>query len=60
MSTMDLIANIKKSSKNMSKAQRKTRLVNAHIIKSNGEYDPKYFSTETVQTSKRIVASIKA
>jgi hypothetical protein len=60
MSTIDLIANIKKSSKKMSQSQRKTRLIEAHIIKNNGEYDPKYFSAETVQTSKRIVASIKA
>ena len=60
MSTVDLISNIKKTSKRMSTAQKKKRLVEAHIIKTNGEYDPRYFSAETVQSSKRIVGSIKA
>ena len=60
MSTVDLISKIKRTSKTMSKAQRKTRLVKAHIISENGEYDPRYFSAETLRTSKRVVGSIKA
>lgn len=60
MSTVDLINNIKKTSTKMSTAQRKERLVKAHIIKANGEYDPRYFSAETVQTSKKAVVSTRA
>ena len=60
MSTADLIKNIKKTSIKMSTDQRKKRLVEAHIIKANGEYDPRYFSTETVQTSKREAVSTRA
>lgn len=60
MSTADLINNIKKTSVKMSIAQRRERLLEAHIIKANGEYDPRYFSVETVQTSKRAVARTRA
>ncbi len=56
MSTIDLVAKIKTSSKRMTKVQRKKRLVEAHIIKDNGQFDPKYFSTTTVNASKRIIA----
>lgn len=59
MSTVDLINNIKKASIKMSIAQRKERLVEAHIIKANGEYDPRYFSAETVQTSKKMAVSTR-
>ncbi|MBU0632398.1 hypothetical protein KKA17_07125 [bacterium] len=58
MSTVDLISKIKKTSRTMSKTQRKNRLVKAHIIKDNGEYDPKYFSAATVKTSKRLESSL--
>lgn len=52
MSTIDLVAKIKESSKRMTKTQRKKRLVEAHIIKENGEYNPKYFSSRTVKASR--------
>lgn len=52
MSITDLIIKIKKSSKKMTKSQRKQRLIDAHIIKENGEYDPKYFTPKTVGRSK--------
>jgi hypothetical protein len=60
MSTVDLISKIKKTSKKMSIEQRKERLIQAHIIKRNGEYDPKYFSLDTVKNSKKIIATLKA
>lgn len=60
MSTIDLISKIKSTSKTLSKTQRKSRLVKAHIIKNNGEYDPRYFSTKTVQTSKQVLSSSQA
>lgn len=60
MSTIDLITKIKRTSKTMSKEQRRTRLVKAHIISENGEYDPKYFTTRTVQTSKLATRTNKA
>lgn len=56
MSTIDLINKIKKTSKKMSNSDRKARLVKAHIIKENGEYDPKFFSAKTVESSKRVVS----
>lgn len=56
MSTVDLIKKIKKTAIGMSKEQKRSRLIKAHIIKDNGEYDPKYFSTETVQISKKVIA----
>lgn len=43
----------------MSNTDRKTRLIEAHIIKENGEYDPKYFSAKTVESSKRTATSTK-
>lgn len=55
MSTIDLVAKIKTSSKQMTRTQRKQRLVDAHIIKNNGQFDPKYFTVSTVNASKRIV-----
>lgn len=55
MSTIDLIAKIKQSSKRMTKTQRKQRLIEAHIIKENGEYNPKYFSAGTVKASREIL-----
>lgn len=58
MSTIDLIKRIKQTSKIMTSAQRKQRLVDAHIIKENGQYDPKYFSENTVKASKRIIAKM--
>ena len=36
----------------MTSEQRRQRLVDAHIIKENGQYDPKYFSNKTVKASK--------
>ncbi|MFV0562194.1 hypothetical protein [Malaciobacter mytili] len=56
MSTIDLVAKIKTSSKRMTKTQRKKRLVEAHIIKDNGQFDSRYFSRTTVNASKRIIA----
>lgn len=55
MSTIDLVAKIKTSSKQMTRTQRKQRLVDAHIIKTNGQFDPKYFTVSTVKASKRII-----
>ena len=57
MSTVDLINRIKRTAVGMSKEQKRSRLIKAHIIKDNGEYDPKFFSAETVQISKKVVAS---
>lgn len=54
MSTIDLIASIKRTSKRMTKDQRKQRLIEANIIKDNGEYNPKYFSVKTVKSAKRM------
>ncbi len=60
MSTAELINNIKKTSIKMSINQRRERLLEAHIIKANGEYDPKYFSAETVQNSKKALVGKRA
>lgn len=60
MSRVDLIKKIKKTAAGMSNEQKRNRLIKAHIIKDNGEYDPKYFSAETVQISKRVIASSRA
>ncbi len=58
MSTVDLITKIKATSKQMTKTQRKQRLVDAHIIKINGEFDPKYFTKATVKASKKIMVKV--
>lgn len=58
MSTIDLIAKIKKDSKKMTNSQRRQRLVDAHIINTSGEFDPKYFSSHTIKNSK--VLRVKA
>jgi len=60
MSTAQLIVKIKQTSNKMTDSQIKQRLVSAHIINANGEYDPRYFRAETVQASKRIIANIKS
>ena len=53
MSTIELLRKIKRSSKTMTKEDKKKRLVSAHILTENGEYDPRYFSYTTVQSSKK-------
>ncbi|MCG3696033.1 hypothetical protein L5F39_00290 [Aliarcobacter butzleri] len=58
MSTVDLIKRIKQTSKIITSEQRRQRLVDAHIIKENGQYDPKYFSNKTVKASKKIIAKM--
>ena len=56
MSTVDLLKRIKRAAVGMKKKKKRSRLIKAHIIKDNGEYDPKFFSAETVQISKKVVA----
>jgi len=55
MSTINLVAKIKTYSKRMTKTQRKQRLVDVHIIKTNGQFNPKYFTVSTINASKRIL-----
>jgi hypothetical protein len=58
MSTAELIKKIQLSDKKMTLAQRKQRLINAHILDVNGQFDSRFFSVETVNSKKNL--SIKS
>lgn len=51
MSTNELIDRIKASSKHESNETKRKRLIEAKILDTQGNYDPRYFSPETVAKS---------
>lgn len=58
MSTAELIKKIQLSQRKITPAQRRQRLINAHILDNNGQFDSRYFSVETVNSKKNL--SIKS
>lgn len=54
MSIVELMKRAKKSASKRSRQDRKTLLIDAHILDTNGNYDSAYFSKSTVQRSKSI------
>jgi hypothetical protein len=54
MSIVELMQKAKKSASERTRQDRKTLLIDAHILDTNGNYDSVYFSKSTVQRSKAI------
>jgi len=54
MSIVELMQKAKKSASERTRQDRKTLLIDAHILDTNGNYDSAYFSKSTVQRSKAI------
>ncbi len=57
MSIEEFIKKIKEDNKELTKAERKQRLIDARILDKNGYYDERYFRAETVEKSKLAIAS---